>query len=81
MRLYNQQNRFYCGVDLHARNMYTHILDAAGKTVYERGGLTSQSGLALHRPGRESGDTGGGTNPNHPGAATEIGVTGTSSVD
>ena len=57
MRLYNQQNRFYCGVDLHARNMYTHILDAAGKTVYERGGLTSQSGLAPHRPGRKSGDT------------------------
>jgi hypothetical protein len=22
MRFYNQQHRFYCGVDLHARTMY-----------------------------------------------------------
>ena len=36
MRLYNQQHRFYCGVDLHARSMFTHILDDKGKTVFER---------------------------------------------
>ena len=36
MRLYNQQHRFYCGVDLHARSMFTHILDNKGKTVFER---------------------------------------------
>ena len=36
MRFYNQQHRFYCGVDLHARSMFTHILDAGGKTVFER---------------------------------------------
>ena len=35
MRLYNQQHRFYCGVDLHARSMFTHILDDKGKTVFE----------------------------------------------
>lgn len=33
MRFYNQQHRFYCGVDLHARTLSLHILDAAGKTV------------------------------------------------
>jgi transposase len=33
MRFYNQQHRFYCGVDLHARTLSLHILDAAGETV------------------------------------------------
>src|SRR5262245_34058580 len=33
MRFYNQQHRFYCGVDLHARTLSLHILDATGKTV------------------------------------------------
>jgi transposase len=36
MRCYNQPHRFYCGVDLHARSLYTHVLDAKGKTVLER---------------------------------------------
>ena len=36
MRCYTGQHRFYCGVDLHARTMYTHVLDATGKTVFER---------------------------------------------
>lgn len=36
MRFYNRPHRFYCGVDLHARSMYTHVLDAAGSTVFER---------------------------------------------
>jgi transposase len=35
MRLYNQQHRFYCGVDLHARTMFIHILDERGRTVFE----------------------------------------------
>src|SRR4029078_5035100 len=35
-RCYTGQHRFYCGVDLHARTMYTHVLDASGKTVFER---------------------------------------------
>jgi len=30
MRFYHQPHRFYCGVDLHARNMFTHILDDQG---------------------------------------------------
>ncbi len=36
MRLYNQQHRFYCGVDLHARSMFTHVLDQSGRSVFER---------------------------------------------
>ena len=36
MRFYTQQHRFYCGVDLHARTMYVHILDHTGKTVFEQ---------------------------------------------
>jgi transposase len=36
MRCYTGQHRFYAGVDLHARTMYTHVLDANGKTVFER---------------------------------------------
>ena len=33
---YNRPHRFYCGVDLHARTMYVHVLDAKGKTVFEQ---------------------------------------------
>jgi transposase len=36
MRCYTGQHRFYAGVDLHARTMFTHVLDHAGKTVFER---------------------------------------------
>src|SRR5262245_29563658 len=33
MRFYNQQHRFYCGVDLHARTLSLHVLDAQGQTA------------------------------------------------
>ena len=40
MRLYspphNSAPRFYCGVDLHARTMYTHVVDARGTTVLDQ---------------------------------------------
>ena len=36
MRFYKHPHAFYCGVDLHARSMFTHILDHAGTTVFER---------------------------------------------
>jgi transposase len=36
MRCYQQPHRFYAGVDLHARTLYVHILDANGKTVFEQ---------------------------------------------
>ncbi len=32
MRFYNQQHKYYCGIDLHARKMYVCILNQAGKT-------------------------------------------------
>jgi hypothetical protein len=35
MRLYNQTHAFYAGVDLHARTMFTHILEQRGRTVFE----------------------------------------------
>ena len=37
MRFYQQQHRFYGGVDLHARCMYLCILDAAGQRLLHRG--------------------------------------------
>ena len=36
MRFYNQSHSHYCGVDLHARSLYCHILDQHGQTVFER---------------------------------------------
>jgi hypothetical protein len=36
MRIYNQQRRFYCDVDLHARSMFAHVLNLKGKTVFEK---------------------------------------------
>ncbi len=32
MRFYNQQHKYYCGIDLHARKMYICIIDYKGKT-------------------------------------------------
>ena len=34
MRFYQQQHRFYCGVDLHARTMYLCVLDQAGTILF-----------------------------------------------
>jgi hypothetical protein len=36
MRFYNAQHQYYCGGDLHARTLFLHILDAGGKTVFEK---------------------------------------------
>jgi transposase len=36
MRFYKQPHAFYAGIDLHARSMFTHILDHAGATVFAR---------------------------------------------
>jgi transposase len=36
MRCYSGQHRFYVGVDLHARTLYTHVLDHTGQTVFEK---------------------------------------------
>ena len=31
MRFYNQQHKYYCGIDLHASKMYVCIIDQKGK--------------------------------------------------
>jgi hypothetical protein len=36
MRFYNQQHRFYGGVDLHARTLALHVLDTQGATTLAR---------------------------------------------
>jgi len=36
MRFYNQPHRFYCGVDLHARTLSLHVLDAQGETAFAK---------------------------------------------
>ncbi len=36
MRFYDQQHRFYAGIDLHARTMHVCVLDAAGTVVLDR---------------------------------------------
>jgi transposase len=39
--LYNTQHPFYCGIDLHARNMYVCILNQAGETLLHRNMTTN----------------------------------------
>src|SRR3954468_20598430 len=36
MRFYDQQHRFYAGVDLHARTMHLCVLDATGAVVLDK---------------------------------------------
>src|SRR5262245_29251486 len=54
MRFYNQQHRFYCGVDLHARTLSLHVLDAEGKTVLAKTsaaeGTSRMTEVYTHRP-------------------------------
>ena len=36
MRFYNQPHAYYCGALLHARSMFTHVLDHGGATVFAK---------------------------------------------
>jgi len=36
MRTYKTPHAYYCGIDLHARSLYVHVLDAGGTTRLER---------------------------------------------
>jgi transposase len=36
MRVYNTPHAYYCGVDLHARSLFVHILDDHGRTRFEK---------------------------------------------
>jgi hypothetical protein len=49
MRCYCQLHKFYCGVDLHARTLFIHVLDHKGKTVFEKD-LPANPAAAHARP-------------------------------
>ena len=36
MMFYTQEHRYYCGIDLHARSMYTCIINQSGEIVFHR---------------------------------------------
>jgi transposase len=54
MRCYDRPHKFYCGVDLHARTMFVHVLDHQGKTVFEQDLPANPAGfLAAIKPYRK----------------------------
>jgi transposase len=54
MKFYTRQHKHYCGIDLHARQMYLCILDAAGKVCLSRNlECTPQALLSAVKPFRD----------------------------
>jgi len=54
MRFYTQQHKHYCGIDLHARQMYLCILDGAGTVLLSRNiACAPQAFLSAVKPFRE----------------------------
>src|SRR5512138_864150 len=54
MRFYTQAHKHYCGIDLHARQMYLCILDAAGVVLLSRNiACTPQAFLAAVKAFRD----------------------------
>ena len=45
MRFYTNQHQYYCGIDLHTKNMYVCILDQAGKILVHKNIPTSPHAL------------------------------------
>ncbi|MCK4558644.1 MAG: IS110 family transposase [Calditrichia bacterium] len=45
MRFYTEQHPYYCGIDLHTKNMYICILDQAGKILVHKNISTSPQAL------------------------------------
>jgi len=45
MRFYTNQHQYYCGIDLHTKNMYACILDQAGKILVHKNLPTSPDAL------------------------------------
>jgi predicted NBD/HSP70 family sugar kinase len=45
MRFYTEQHPYYCGIDLHTKNMYVCILDQAGKILVHKNIPTSPQAL------------------------------------
>jgi len=53
VRFYTNQHRYYCGVDLHARSMYSCILDRDGQVVLHKNIRTDPAAfLELLKPFR-----------------------------
>jgi hypothetical protein len=36
MKFYNQQHKYYCGIDLHAKKMYICIINQTGKIIFHQ---------------------------------------------
>jgi transposase len=54
MRLYTQEHRHYCGIDLHARSLYLCVLDKSGKTLaHQKLACDRQALLRALRPYRK----------------------------
>jgi transposase len=45
MRFYTQQHQYYCGIDLHTKNMYVCIVNQAEKTLYHHNLPVSKGSL------------------------------------
>ena len=45
MRFYTGQHQYYCGIDLHTKNMYVCILDQAGNILVHKNLPTSPDAL------------------------------------
>lgn len=43
MRLYNTQHKFYCGIDLHANNLYVCVIDSAGNKLLHQNFLVRET--------------------------------------
>ena len=54
MKFYTKQHKYYCGIDLHARNTYLCILDEAGEIMFHRNMKTDRElFLKVIKPYRE----------------------------
>lgn len=47
MRFYTKQHKYYCGIDLHAKNLYVCVIDQSGH-IHIHKDITA-SPEALHR--------------------------------
>ena len=45
MRFYTKQHKYYCGIDLHTKNMYICILNQEGNIIVHTNLITSQQAL------------------------------------
>ena len=48
MRFYTKQHKFYCGIDLHAKNMYVCILNQSADILLQRN-IKTERDIFLNR--------------------------------